>query len=451
MTKIIGEVFYTTDTPKAAEAPGGRGRTDHMGWQTKGRTEETIQVGVAEYGKRRLMTYAESFRELAKSMEGVPEESQEPEEIRAEDGGAKAHRMNREAVIGAGITGDRSAVLAMGQARESRQVLCGNLKEMAQIMERVATEVFRLRPFEEKKKKAVTQALKGEGIRVNDVYYVDRPGERMAIGLSLQGKEGVDMTAERAADLVSVVLDRRLVPGPASPYRLGSEPESFVFVEEPSFVVLTGTARAVKEGEICSGDHYAVMEGENGRLTVLLSDGMGSGEKASGDSERILDLLERLVEAGYTLPEALRLVNDSVLAVPEARNMSTLDICDVDLYSGEYVLYKMGASPTFLKRGHSVETVCGSSLPLGILRDSRPQVETGRLSDGEYCIMMTDGVLDALKENRYEETMCRIIENVGDANPKEIARKILQFVLHCSGGRIRDDMTVVVLGIWENT
>lgn len=405
------------------------------GRNRKTQEEEMVQAGMSEYGKRRLLTYADTFRELAKSMNGEA---------------AVSVGQNRTAQTAAVIEQDRASVFAQHRIQENRQVLCSNLNEMARIMDKVATEVFRLRPFDVKKRKAIAQALKKEGIRVEDLYYIERPGERASVGASLSMRDQRNVTGEQAAAMLSVLLDRRLELSAASPYCLERLPKSFVFVEEAAYVVLSGTARAVKEGEACSGDSFAVMEAENGRVTVLLSDGMGSGEKASQDSEMLLDLLEKFLEAGYQLEEALQLVNGA-LAAGEAQNMSTLDVCDVDLYSGECKFYKMGAAASFIKRAHGVETVAGESLPLGIFRETEPAAVRRRLMDGEYCILMTDGVLDALKQNRYEETMCQIIESIHEQNPKEIAGRILQFVLHCSGGRIRDDMTVIVLGIWENT
>jgi stage II sporulation protein E len=317
-------------------------------------------------------------------------------------------------------------------------------------MDRVATEVFRLRPFEEKKKKLAVQALKSEGIRVMDLYYIERPGERPSIGAALSLRDRREVSAAQVAGMLSVLFDCRLEASVACPYRLEREVRSFVFVEEASYVVLSGTARAVKEGEQCSGDHFTVMESENGRVTALLSDGMGSGEKASADSEMILELLEKFLEAGYPLTEALKLVNGALVTASDLQNMSTLDICDVDLYSGECSFYKMGAAASFIKRPHEVEVIRREGLPLGILQENTAEAIHRRLMDGDYCILMTDGVLDALKENHYEETMQQILSGISEQNPKEIAGRILQMVLHCSGGRIRDDMTIVVLGIWEN-
>ncbi len=392
----------------------------------KGKTqiEDARSMEVSDFGKRRLLTYADSFRELAKSMEEglvVPRESEEREEL-----------------------------LHARRLQENQQVLCDNLNEMAQIMDKVASEVFRLRPLDEKARKLVVHSMKAEGIVITDIYYIDRPGERPVLGITMHAKGAVSYTGERVADMLSVLLNKRLELSVASPYLIDETSRSYTFVEEAVYVVLSGTARAVKEGEEKSGDNYAIIESEKGKLTVLLSDGMGSGEKAAADSELILDLLEKMLEAGYPLDAALKLVNSALVSGFENQNMSTLDVCDLDLYDGTCAFYKMGAAASFLKREHGVEQIISPGLPLGIFRETKPKKLERKLMDGDYVIMMTDGVLDALKQNRYEETMRQIIESIGEQNPKEIARRILQFVLHCCGGHIQDDMTVVVLGIWEN-
>ena len=401
--------------------------------------EDARSLEVSDYGKRRLLTYADSFRELAKSMEeGLA-------------GSVEAGSM--ENISGEGALREpeeRGELLQTRRLQENQHILCDNLNEMAQIMDKVASEVFRLRPLDEKTRKMVVHAMKAEGIAVTDIYYIDRPTERSVLGMTMYARGTVNYNGERVADMLSVILNKRLELSVASPYLIDETSRSYTFVEEASYVVLSGTARAVKEGEEKSGDNYAIIESEKGKLTVLLSDGMGSGEKAAADSELILDLLEKMLEAGYPLDRALKLVNSALVAGAEKQNMSTLDVCDLDLYDGTCAFYKMGAAASFIKRAHGVEQITGPSLPLGIFRETEPEKLDRKLMDGDYIIMMTDGVLDALKQNRYEETMRQIIESIGEQNPKEIARRILQFVLHCCGGHIQDDMTVVVLGIWEN-
>ena len=392
--------------------------------KTKLQTEDSRLLEVSEYGRRRLLTYADSFRELARTMDGsfVISEDQE----------------------------DRESVLEARHFWDSQQLLCGNLNEMARIMDKVASEVFRLRPLEEKIRRTVVHGLKQEGLIVTDVYYIERPGERTAIGMSMYTRRDHGCSSEQAADMLSVLLNMRLEVSVASPYLIDGETRSFVFVEEAAYVVLTGVAKAVKEEETISGDNYSIIESEKGKLTVLLSDGMGSGEKASRDSTWILDLMEKLIETGYSLEGSLKLINNALLSRPDQKNMSTLDLCDLDLYDGTCSFYKIGGAASFLKREHAVEQIESPSLPMGIFPIESPEVIRGKVQDGDYIVMMTDGVLDALGQNRYEETMRQIIESVKEQNPKEIARRILQFVLHLSGGHIQDDMTVIVLGIWEN-
>lgn len=383
--------------------------------------QEDRNIEVSDYGKRRLLTYADSFRELARSFQGSFDFE----------------------------TQDRQTMLEARRMWENRQVLCENLNEMAQIMTRAASEVYQYRPLEERRRRVIVNALKAEGICVTDLFYIERPGERKGLGMTMYAERG-SFTAQEAADMLSVLLYSRMEASVTSPYVIDGTKRNYVFVEEARYIVLSGCARAVKENEAISGDNYAIIESEKGKMTVLLSDGMGSGEKACSDSEKVLDLMEKLLEAGYQMDAAVNLVNSALIAQGEEQNMSTLDICDLDLYEGVCEFRKIGAAASFLKRESLVEEISSHNLPLGIFQSVDTEVIRRELMDGDFCIMMTDGVLDALEQNNYEKAMCQMLSGMQEQNPKEIADKLLQFVLHCSGGRIQDDMTIVVVGIWEN-
>lgn len=389
--------------------------------KTGAENDKRLQIG--DYGKRRLLTYADSFRELARSFEG-------------------GFACEEEA--------DRQRLLEARKLWENRQVLCSNLNEMAKIMTKVASEVFRYRPLEGKKHRLVFHALKSEGILAEDLFYIEQAGNRMAIGACLRTTRQRGYRAEDVADMLSVLLNLRLSVSGTSPYRVEQEKQNFIFVEEARFLVLTGFAKAVKETEEISGDNYSIIESEKGKMTVLLSDGMGSGAKACEESGKVLDLMEKMLEAGYGLDAAVNLVNNALLARGEEQNMSTLDICDLDLYEGSCEFRKIGGAVSFLKREQEVEQIASHNLPLGIFQQVNPEVVRRELSSGDYIIMMSDGVLDALEGNNYEEAMRRIISDIREQNPKEIADRLLQFVLHCSNGRIQDDMMIVVIGIWKN-
>ena len=75
------------------------------------------------------------------------------------------------------------------------------------------------------------------------------------------------------------------------------------------------------------------------------------------------------------------------------------------------------------------------------------ETSSRKLYHGDYVIMMTDGVLDALPAGREEETMKEIIMDIREEPPRDIGRGILERVLGYSDYRARDDMTVLVAGL----
>ena len=176
---------------------------------------------------------------------------------------------------------------------------------------------------------------------------------------------------------------------------------------------------------------------------------MGCGEKACEDSEAVLDLMEKMLEAGYDVDTALRLVNSTLAVSEDKYNMSTLDVCNIDLYTGMCSFRKMGAAATYLKSNSYVEEIRKNTLPLGIFQNSDAETVTRELIENDYIIMVTDGITDALALVGYEEMLGSYLEDLQETNPGEMAKKILQLALRYSNGRVLDDMTVVVLGIFR--
>ena len=184
-------------------------------------------------------------------------------------------------------------------------------------------------------------------------------------------------------------------------------------------------------------------------MTMILSDGMGSGEKACADSTMVVELMEKFLEAGFQVETAISMINSSLLTGEENSNMSTLDLCSVDLYNGECHFVKVGSACSYIKRQHLVDRISAGNLPMGIFQ--KPDLETAgrKLIDGDYIIMFSDGILDALSQGIGEDMLSEVIGSCHFENPGEIANHILNFCIHQCKGRIRDDMTVLVTGIWK--
>ena len=64
--------------------------------------------------------------------------------------------------------------------------------------------------------------------------------------------------------------------------------------------------------------------------------------------------------------------------------------------------------------------------------------------------MVSDGVVDAFEKEDYEDRISEVLAGIEDSNPGDIAERLLRIALRASGGRVHDDMTIGVIGIWEN-
>lgn len=182
---------------------------------------------------------------------------------------------------------------------------------------------------------------------------------------------------------------------------------------------------------------------------MLLSDGMGTGDRAARESARVIETLEELLEAGFPTKTALQMLNTALVMGREEVCFSTLDMSVFDLYDGVGEFTKAGASVTFIKTGSQVERLYSTTLPLGVLHQLELETEDRELRSGDFVIMITDGVLDALPTGEQEEVLEKWIRDLEISNPKEMAHYILEKVLEETDGLPKDDMTVLVAGIWS--
>ena len=388
-----------------------------------------------EYGRKRLLTYADSFMHLAKSFSGMTKE----EEQKNQDGNI--------------LQLSRETYLWQKRLLENRELLADHLFEMAKIMTGLATEAFLLEPAGARDRYRIARELKKHGIHLYRLFCLRKENGIMEAAATMRarlpepGEE--EYSIADIAGLLSVILKVRLVPTPGSPMYLRDEPDTILFEEETRYSVLTGVARAVKEGESVSGDNYTFCNLDRGRFAAALADGMGSGESACRGSELVVELFEQFLESGFSPEGAAQLINGALMASMQETNVSTLDACHVDLYSGECSFMKVGAAGTYLKRGGMVEKIAASGLPLGVFGQMESVQEVRKLEHGEYIIMVSDGITDcyagAHGEAMLEDTLSRMMLQ----EPNEIAAAILRQAIFQSGGKVADDMTVLVIGLWE--
>lgn len=295
----------------------------------------------------------------------------------------------------------------------------------------------------------VIHELERQNVRVRHMVMVKGMCGRKEIYLSARTIRGRVMTAKEASEIISQALGCHYRVAPASRMIINREYDVVTFEEDTHYRYLTGARRITKEGQLISGDNFSQMELKNGQLLMMLADGMGSGEDASHQSEQLVELLEEMLEAGFRKEAAIEMLNELIAMQGQGEQFTTLDLCMVDLYSGVGEFLKMGASTTFIKRGKWIESIQSTTLPVGIREQTEIDAIQKKLYHGDMIIMVSDGVLDGILFENKEECLKELILEIDARNPQELAEELLNRVQGMNSRGMRDDASVLVLGIWK--
>lgn len=376
------------------------------------------------YSKRKLYCLAQTYEELAK----LYRDSQSVDKMSVEVGSL-----------------DRRDILYRRELNETKQMFANHLEEISEAFLEVADTVVQVSLPLERKKKALAQHLKKQGIQVKEIVFLEG-GPSRRISMEARSLERREISADELAGLLSVYFDRRLMTSIDSAATLGRGYNLFLFEDEPSFTVLSAAARAVKENEKISGDNFSIEEYNQNQMIAMISDGMGSGEQACHDSRTVIEFMEKFMDAGFSKEKAMMLVNGAFFSKNPGANLTTLDICSINLLNGEAEFIKAGAAASFVKHGTRVEEISFDTLPLGGTDEIDSMQFSVPLYDTDMLIMVSDGVVDAFGEFGARH-LKDVIAKIKFINPKEFADYLIKCAIRCQGGHIRDDMTVLAMYI----
>ncbi len=193
--------------------------------------------------------------------------------------------------------------------------------------------------------------------------------------------------------------------------------------------------------KVC-GDCFDTFFDGRGNFIAMLSDGMGTGERAALDGAMASSLFSRLIISGFSFPCALRLVNSAMLVKSYEESLATLDILKINLYNGQSVIYKAGATVSLLYRKGKVCEIKKSAMPIGILRQAEFATIKGGLKSEDVIIMMSDGAVD----NSIEDLKRYIAEN---GFSYDLPEKLCA-IAKSKNKNHSDDITVAVIKIGLN-
>lgn len=194
--------------------------------------------------------------------------------------------------------------------------------------------------------------------------------------------------------------------------------EQFIFIQESRFRMLTGVARRGKGCSKFNGDNFLISRLDCGKTTAAIADGMGSGKRAFIESRMVIELMENCIDAGFDEHAALDLINAAYIAGgSKSVNPVTMDMSVIDCNTGIMSCIKMGAAATFIKRDSSVEVIKSTTLPLGVLEKVDYERVNKKLYNGDYVIMVSDGLLDNIPNVDKEKIFADIINTISVKKP----------------------------------
>ena len=331
---------------------------------------------------------------------------------------------------------------------ENRYVIAQQLDAMAGLMEEWAKSRIVVDKQYKNLMAQIAYEVREKGLVIEDFHIYEENGKLCVEGY-VSSKWNGGIPVKHYLNAIEKAVRRPMRLGKDSKTVLTQEPALLSVYEDTLFYGLQGIASEKKYDSTINGDNFSFFSMDDGNYHICLSDGMGSGSQANQESEMVVELLQKFLEAGFRKETAIKLMNSAMVLQGEENKYSTLDYAMINLYTGEMELIKIGGAATFVKRGKDVLCFDVGTLPGGA--DVRMEIESQKmqLQSGDFLVMLTDGVIEYLRVRNPKETLMDIISMIETENAGVLAETILQEVLLRTGECALDDMTVLVTGIWE--
>ena len=286
-------------------------------------------------------------------------------------------------------------------------------------------------------------------LKIWDVCFYENPQKGRQVYLYLKKKRGSEISTRQAAVLLSQILKEKMIPLSQQKKLVKNGYEMYGFTPEEKFYVISGIRTASYENGQKNGDCFSMGKIREGRYAAMISDGMGTGNAANKESKKMIEIMEEMLVTGIDENVCVKLLDSMITFRPEKEKYATLDFFQMDLFAGTGSFFKMGACPSVLKRKDHVEMVETTSMSVGM--DSfyrKVPFYRKKMESEDLLVMFSDGVLDCMPDHKLD-TLIKIFQEMDVVRPQAIADQLFDKITNMEGYKKRDDITILVLGIWD--
>jgi sigma-B regulation protein RsbU (phosphoserine phosphatase) len=215
-------------------------------------------------------------------------------------------------------------------------------------------------------------------------------------------------------------------------------------------------AYATRPANTVAGDYYDVIlrPGKNsgeGRILFVVADVAGKSIPAAMLMATFQASLRTLSTSGAGLVELVTGVNAySCSNSMGGVRFTTAFFAEMDPATGDIAYVNAGHNvPILRKRSGAVERLEVGGLPVGIFAETQYQVGATRLERGDWLVIFTDGVIEAvnLKNDEFsEEKLISVVDRGAESTPPELLQTLLAELDRFVGNTPQhDDMTCLLL------
>lgn len=336
-------------------------------------------------------------------------------------------------------------IIIASEKMESKRLISMYLKETGNIIKGLSSENTGMISVDIKKEEKIGYTLDEIKLKCMDVMIINEKGrEKVIVKMKSKGSNIIKLS--QVEKCISNIMNKKYVSTHDKKY-VENKLTTYTFIPDTNYFVMHGIAKKTIN-ESGSGDNFSCINLDNGQTLLSISDGMGTGDKANWESSQVVELIEEFSQCGYSEELTLTLINNLFISKADM-SPATVDMSIIDKHSGMCDIVKSGAATTYVKREGWVEAIKSTSLPIGVMGNVDVETAKKKLYDGDFVIMVSDGILESVCEEEKDEVISNIILEAKSKKPKELAFEILNKVCEINDNRINDDMTVLVTGIWD--
>ena len=331
---------------------------------------------------------------------------------------------------------------AQRRITQVRSVVAGQFSGLSDMLWDLSEEFDCCDNFDTDSAQLITDRLQAMGIVVVECSCRIDKGKGMTVELEVARNRKEETDRQDIQQVVARCCGRRFEKAAQS---IAGDRQRFTMCEISDYDVEIGTSCHISENGTLCGDCTDYFLNGMGSMVAIISDGMGCGGAAAVDSNMAVSVLSKLLKAGLSYDCALSVVNSALMVKSEEESMATLDVADINLFTGKVSLLKAGAPVTFVRKAGKVHRREFPSLPVGILNDVHFAKDMITVREGDVLVMVSDGALSG--DDKWLEDMVRAWH---EASAQDFASLVVNEAMKRRRDNHDDDITAIAIRIVEN-